>query len=100
MTEVRMYAPVRGPSHYIMLTPAGVRAGVSVQWWPASTGWRPSVRPLDGGGRCAGFRLSGYRQVLFTRLDPDVLPALFLNASASERSHAGNRPGEDHEELG
>lgn len=100
MTEVRMYEPVQGPSHYVMVTPVGFRAGVAVQWWPVAGGWRPRVRPFDDEWGFDGFRLSGYRQVLFSRLDPAVLPALYRPARASERFHAERRPGEDHEELG
>ena len=99
MTEVRIYEPVQGPSHYVMVTPVGVRAGLAVQWWPATEGWRPSIHTLEGGRHFDGFRLRGYRQVMFSGLDPDMLPALH-RAGASTRAHAKSRPGEDHEKLG
>ena len=94
MTEVRIYEPVQGPSHYVMVTPVGVRAGLAVQWWPAAEGWRPRVRPLDGDCRFDGFRLSGYRQVMLSGLDPEVVQALH-RVGTSTRSHTKSRPGED-----
>ena len=98
MTEVWMYAPLRGPCHYVTLTRTGLSAGVALEWRPSGDVWRPRLLFIDRVLDFEGNRLNGYRQVLFSALHPDAFLALF--GSGVRSGHAGSGPGEDYEELG